>query len=108
VGTEVIPECAVTRFYDPCLTGIEDKAVASLGQINGRVFGRNGKQIGTRFCYEIMTGDGAPGKTDTYATCAVPYNERDISGGIPRRKPENFLNERRARQSADPDAAQKI
>jgi len=45
VGTETIPECATTRFYDSCLIGIEDKAVASLGEITGRVFGRNGKQI---------------------------------------------------------------
>jgi len=55
VGTETIPKCATTRFYDSCLTGIEDRAIASLGEIKSRVFGRNGKQIGSQLCYEIMT-----------------------------------------------------
>jgi len=39
VGAETIPECTVTRFYDSCLIGIEDKAIAALGEINSRVFG---------------------------------------------------------------------
>ena len=42
VGTETIPECATTRFYDSCLISIEDKAIAALGEITGRVLGRNG------------------------------------------------------------------
>ncbi len=54
VGNEEIPEYTITRFYDSCLIGIENKAIASLGEIKGRVFGRNGKQIGNQFCYEVM------------------------------------------------------
>lgn len=86
VGEETIPECTVTKFYDSCLTGIEDKAIAALGEIRSRVFGRNGKQIGSRFCYEVMvekdTADNdGPGKTGTYATCVVKYSEQDINDG---------------------------
>jgi AraC family transcriptional regulator len=85
VGMEFIPECKTTGFYDSCLIGIEDKAICSLGQITGRVFGRNGRQIGNRFCYEVMTeqaGNSAgAGKTDLYATCVVNYNESAINDG---------------------------
>lgn len=81
VGAEFIPECKTTRFYDSCLVGIEDKAVAALGGITGRVFGRNGKQLGSRLCYEVMTETGGAGKTDLYATCVVNYNEPEIGGG---------------------------
>ena len=86
VGTEYIPECITTRFYDSCLIGIEDKAIAAQGDINGRIFGRNGKQIGNQFCYEVMrekdaTQNHYTGKTGTYATCIVNYNEQDINDG---------------------------
>lgn len=85
VGTEFIPECKITRFYDSCLIGIEDKAIGSLGQIAGRVFGRNGKQIGNQFCYEVTTeqagNTAGVGKTDLYATCVVNYNEPEINDG---------------------------
>ncbi len=81
VGTETIPECATTRFYDSCLIGIEDKAIASLSEITGRVFGRNGKQIGSQLCYEVMTEQPGEGKADLYATCVVNYNEPEINDG---------------------------
>ena len=81
VGTETIPECATTRFYDSCLISIEDKAIAALGEITGRVFGRNGKQIGSQLCYEIMTERTGEVKTDLYATCVVNYNESEINDG---------------------------
>ena len=86
VGNEEIPECVATRFYDSCLIGIEDKAIAALRETNGRIFGRNGKQIGNQFCYEVMKektimGRDCPGKTGTYATCVVNYNEQDINDG---------------------------
>ena len=81
VGTETIPECLITRFYDSCLIGIEDKALASLGEVTGRVFGRNGKQIGSRSCYEVMTEQDGAGRTDLYATCVVNYNEQEINDG---------------------------
>jgi len=81
VGTEYIPECITTRFYDSCLIGIEDKAVAAQGDIKGRIFGRNGKQIGNRFCYEVMTEKEGTANSGTYATCTVNYNEKDINDG---------------------------
>ncbi len=81
VGTESIPDCAVTRFYDSRLVGIEDKAIASLGRITGRVFGRNGKQIGNQFCYEVMTERAGEGRAALYATCIVDYHEPEISNG---------------------------
>lgn len=81
VGAENIPQCTTERFYDSCLRGIEDKAIESLGKINSRVFGRNGKQIDNQFCYEIMTEKDGIGKTGTYSTCVVDYNENDINNG---------------------------
>ena len=81
VGMETIPECTVARFYDSCLIGIEDKAIAALGEITGRVFGRNGKQMGNQLCYEVMTEQSGAGKTDLYATCIVDYNEPEINYG---------------------------
>lgn len=81
VGAETIPECTTTWFYDSCLTGIEDRAIASLSEITGRVFGRNGKQIESQFCYEVMMAQNGVGKTDLYATCVVNYNEPEINNG---------------------------
>jgi AraC-like DNA-binding protein/DNA gyrase inhibitor GyrI len=86
VGYEEIPECTTKRFYDSCLVGIEDKAIASLNEINGRIFGRNGKQIGHQFCYEVMTEVNFMESdwseiSGIYATCIVNYNEQDINGG---------------------------
>ena len=82
VGAEILPACETRHFYDSCLLGIEDRAIASLGEIKGRVFGRNGKQIGNRFCYELMTEkENGSGKTGTYAVCTVKYNEREINDG---------------------------
>ncbi|MDL2287123.1 AraC family transcriptional regulator [Eubacteriales bacterium OttesenSCG-928-G02] len=81
VGTETVPPCSTIRFYDSCLIGIENKAIASLGEVSGRIFGRNGKQLGNRFCYELMTQDtGADkGEARLYATCTVNYNEPEIN-----------------------------
>ena len=89
VGAENIPECEIIRFYDSRLIDIEDKAIASLEQIKGRVFGRNGKQIGNQRCYEIMTErdkekeqlNCSSSKTDLYATCVVNHNESEINNG---------------------------
>ncbi len=82
VRAEILPACETRHFYDSCLLGIEDRAIASLGEIKGRVFGRNGKQIGNRFCYELMTEkENGSGKTGTYAVCTVKYNEREINDG---------------------------
>ncbi|MDF2543928.1 MAG: hypothetical protein K0S47_3646 [Herbinix sp.] len=84
VGNEDIPECTTKRFYDTRLIGIEDKAIAALGEINYRVFGRNGKQNGNQFCYEVITEkdnvcNNCSCKSGTYATCVVDYNTHDIN-----------------------------
>jgi len=81
IGIEAIPECTIAQFYDSCLVGIEDKAIAKLGVITGRVFGRNGKQIGNQLCYEVMAETNGTAKTDLFATCMVNYNEPEISDG---------------------------
>lgn len=78
VCKETIPKCSMTRFYDSCLPGIEDKAVADLSGTAGRVFGRNGKQVGSLFCYEVMTEMHGAGKMDLYATTVVRYDEAEI------------------------------
>ena len=82
VGTETLPQCSTARFYDSCLAGIEDRAIASLGAVNGRVFGRNGKQIGILLCYELMT-EVSPGigPGTQYATCVVNYHEDAVNNG---------------------------
>jgi len=81
VSAEVLPECETVRFYDSRLTGIEDRAVASLGPAVGRVFGRNGEQAGNRFCYELMMEISPGWEARTYASCVVRYNEKSIGGG---------------------------
>ena len=86
VGTEYIPECITTRFYDSYLIGIEDKAIAAQGDIKGRIFGRNGKQIGNQFCYEVLTeninhSNECKQHSCSFATCVVNYNEQDINDG---------------------------
>lgn len=81
VGNEFMPECQITKFYDSCLIGIEDKAIAALSEITGRIFGRNGKQIGNQFCYEVMKEKPGEGRTGLFATCIVDYNEQDINDG---------------------------
>lgn len=82
VSTEIIPECDIYRYFSSCLHGIEDKAISEFGNINFRIFGRNGKQISNKFCYEIMTEkqDGS-GKSNMYATCIVNYCENEINDG---------------------------
>ncbi len=82
VGTETIPECDIYRYYDSCLHGIEDKAISEIGEINSRIFGRNGKQIGSKFCYEIMTEkQNGNIKSNIYTTCTVDYCENEINNG---------------------------
>ncbi|MDR1464575.1 MAG: helix-turn-helix domain-containing protein [Oscillospiraceae bacterium] len=79
VGKETLPAWNIWPYYDPCLQGIEDRALASRGNVRGRLFGRNGKQLGNRLCYELMTEVPGPGRAGTYATCVAPYREKDIN-----------------------------
>lgn len=57
VTAETIPKTLSIKFYYPKLCGIEHQALSMLftllPEYKGRVFGRNGQQIDTQFCYEI-------------------------------------------------------
>jgi AraC family transcriptional regulator len=58
VKTETIPKTISIHFYDNKLSGIENRAIEYWHSIaahyKGRIFGRNEKQCGNRFCYELM------------------------------------------------------
>lgn len=81
VKTETIPSCTVNPFYSSCPDGIEDKALAAQGELAGRVFGRNGRQSGGRFCYEMMTERPGDGRTGMFATAVVRYRQPEIRAG---------------------------
>lgn len=57
VAAETLPATVRAAFYHSRLSGIEEQAIAALQETlpdyRGRVFGRNGKQQGSRFCYWI-------------------------------------------------------
>lgn len=61
VSSETIPKTLCIRFYHSSLRNIENRAVNTfLGAVpdyGGRVFGRNGKQDGSKFCYELYLTD---------------------------------------------------
>lgn len=58
VKAENIPKTISVLFYHPKLTGIENRAIGYLQSVvpayKGRIFGRNEKQCGNQFCYELM------------------------------------------------------
>ncbi len=99
VAAETIPQAICAKFYHTQLRGIENRAVNSLLSLlpgyKGRIFGRNGKQLGARFCYELffeydsptlnMLKDSAfkeisvlPEKTLTFAKTAVKNEDNEI------------------------------
>lgn len=57
VKSEQLPVRLVVHYGDRQLTGIENRAVAELlslsPEYNGMLLGRNEKQVGRRFCYEL-------------------------------------------------------
>lgn len=65
VTTETIPDTLCVKFYQPSLRNIENNAVNALisavpeyaDRLGMRIFGRNGKQEGTKFCYELYLSD---------------------------------------------------
>ena len=61
VSNDMIPQTLRVLYYDSKLTDIENTAVKTLLQAfpnyNGRIFGRNGKQKESRFCYELYLSD---------------------------------------------------
>jgi AraC family transcriptional regulator len=58
VAAETIPQTICAKFYHTQLRGIENRAVNTLlsllPQYKGRIFGRNEKQLGNQFCYELF------------------------------------------------------
>ncbi|MDF2800920.1 MAG: hypothetical protein K0S61_823 [Anaerocolumna sp.] len=57
VTLENIPKTINMKFYHGQLRGIENRSIGYLFSIlpgyMGRIFGRNSKQLGSRFCYEL-------------------------------------------------------
>ena len=62
VSRQTLPEMLGIRFYYHKLNGIEREAVRFLFELlpgySGRLFGRNGIQKGTKFCYELFIEAG--------------------------------------------------
>jgi len=88
VSAETIPPTLCLRYYDSRLPGLEDRALAWLfaerPDFRGRVFGRNGKQEGSKLCYELYIESpadraGRPAASGVFATTACPNTEREIS-----------------------------
>lgn len=61
VSSDTIPRTLRVLFYHSSLKGIENIAVNTFLQIfsdyGGRIFGRNGKQNASKFCYELYLTD---------------------------------------------------
>lgn len=61
VSNETIPQTLRVLFYHSSLMNIENMAVNTFlhafPDYNGRIFGRNGKQEGNKFCYELYLTD---------------------------------------------------
>lgn len=111
VTTETIPITICCKYYSHKMKGIENKAVSALLDVikcnsnlysdKFRLFGRDGKQKGNRFCYELMVVTS--GKIDfwldafskngfdevsvvdqatsAFASCIVKDNEQAIVDG---------------------------
>jgi len=100
VSGDTIPETLCLSFYHVRLTAIENVAVSAFLRVfpdyRGRVFGRNGIQDGSRFCYKLHVTDsdedfgklashgfeiGArkPPSTAVYATSTVRNDEEQIN-----------------------------
>lgn len=100
VSAKIIPQTLCVMFYHTSMKDIENMAVETfLGAVpeySGRIFGRNGKQDGNRFCYELYLSDIGkdygklrecgfkvsrehPRYSATFATSAVQNNERKIN-----------------------------
>jgi len=99
VSSITIPQTSCFRFYHTTIKGIEDIAVSTFLQAcphyTGHIWGRNGKQQGSMFCYELyLTGitntklltslgfEAAGEQTSTnaiYATTTVQNQENKIN-----------------------------
>ena len=57
ISNKIFPKTICLLFYHSQLQGIEDTAINALFKLlpnyDGRIFGRNGKQVSNGFCYEL-------------------------------------------------------
>ena len=90
VAGETIPQTTCFQFYYPRLTGIENAALGQFFAQNpnfvGRIFGRNGKQTGQGFCYEIYPCEAGAAKSQAtrpaHEVCERVYHTDDSITGI--------------------------
>lgn len=82
VSSENLPPTQCLHYYDSCLQGIEDRALAWLFAKHpgycGRIFGRNGQQKGTKLCYELYIESRRadhPAMTGTFAKTSCENSE---------------------------------
>ena len=85
VAAETIPPTLHLKYYDSCLKGMEERALAWLFAARpgyrGRIFGRNGKQEGTGLCYELyIEAEDAdqPAVSGTFARTICRNREAEI------------------------------
>ena len=99
MSSQAIPAMIRVTHADAKLDGIEDRAVARLSSalpgFSGRILGRNGPQIGSRFVYELFVEHDeavlhklssvfngvtvCPGYTAVFACVTAANDEREIS-----------------------------
>jgi len=86
ITTETIPPTLCLRYYDSCLKGIENRALAWLfaarPDYNSRIFGRRGAQQGSKLCYELhIEAESAdqPAVSSTFAKISCPDIEDEIN-----------------------------
>ena len=85
VSAQTIPPTLCLRYYDSCLKGIENRALAwlfaSRPGYSGRIFGRKGAQKGSKLCYELFVeakDADQPACSGTFAKTACPDAEDEI------------------------------
>jgi len=100
VLNDTIPQTRCILYYDSKLLGIENTAIEyfleQFPNYNGRIFGRNGKQTGNKFCYELYVtaietdysvlklsgfkvAQEIPALTTTFATSTIRNIENEIN-----------------------------
>ena len=100
VSQDTIPKTLRILFYSPVSANIEDLAVSTLLKLipayNGRIFGKNGMQNSSNFCYELYLTEThinyslltfhnfkiaqtLPSYTTTFATATVQNNAPKIN-----------------------------
>ena len=88
IASETIPETVCFRYFTPHFKALEDKALAALfAQIpayDGRIFGRNGTQTGSKFCYELYLSDTSLTDLEGFSFCGIKsaFNTQLVSSVV--------------------------